>query len=82
MEYLIKTYTNENEMVLDFTMGSGTTGIAAKAEGFGFVGIEREAEYMEIAKARIEKCKKKLFNWKEHYELQRMVKLGWRHGAA
>jgi DNA modification methylase len=35
-------------------MGSGTTGIAAKAEGFGFVGIEREADYVEIAMARIE----------------------------
>ena len=39
---------------LDPFLGSGTTGIAARIEGFNFIGIEREAEYMEIARARIE----------------------------
>ena len=53
MQYLCRLVTPTSGVVLDPFMGSGTTGIAAKAEGFGFVGIEREAEYIEIAKARI-----------------------------
>ena len=55
MEYLIKTYTNENETVLDFTMGSGTTGVACKNLNRNFIGIELDKEYFEIAKDRIEK---------------------------
>jgi len=54
MEYLIKTYTNEGETVLDFTMGSGTTGIAAKNLNRNFIGIELDEEYFRIAKERIE----------------------------
>ena len=54
MEYLIKTYTNENETVLDFTMGSGTTGVACKNLNRDFIGIELDKEYFEIAKKRIE----------------------------
>ena len=54
MEYLIKTYTNEGETVLDFTMGSGTTGVAAKNLGRGFIGIELDETYFNIAKERIE----------------------------
>ena len=54
MEYLIKTYTNENETVLDFTMGSGTTGIACKNLNRKFIGIEMDDKYFEIAKNRIE----------------------------
>lgn len=54
MEYLIKTYTNEGETVLDFTMGSGSTGIACKNTGRNFIGIELDKEYFEIAKRRIE----------------------------
>lgn len=54
MEYLIKTYTNENETVLDFTMGSGTTGIACKNLNRKFIGIEMDKNYFEIAKKRIE----------------------------
>ena len=54
MEDLIKTYTNEGETVLDFTMGSGTTGVAAVRLQRRFIGIEMDAEYFEIAKTRIE----------------------------
>jgi len=53
MEYLIKTYTQEGETVLDFCMGSGTSGIAAKNTGRKFIGIEKDAEYFEIAKQRL-----------------------------
>ena len=54
MEYLIKTYTNEGETVLDFTMGSGTTGVAAKNLNRSFIGIELDETYFNIAKDRIE----------------------------
>jgi len=54
MEYLIKTYTNENETVLDFTMGSGTTGVACKNLNRNFIGIEQDEKYFQIAKQRIE----------------------------
>ena len=53
MEYLIKTYTNEGETALDFTMGSGTTGVACMNTGRDFIGIEREDEYFDIALHRI-----------------------------
>jgi site-specific DNA-methyltransferase (adenine-specific) len=53
MEYLIKTYTNEGETVLDFTMGSGTTGVAAKNLNRPFIGIELDPDYFKIASDRI-----------------------------
>ena len=53
MEYLIKTYTNKDELVLDFTMGSGTTGIACKNLDRKFIGIELDSNYFDIAKGRI-----------------------------
>ena len=53
MEYLIKTYTNENETVLDFTMGSGSTGVACANTNRKFIGVERDLEYFNIAKERI-----------------------------
>ena len=53
MEYLIKTYTNENETVLDFTMGSGSTGVACKNTNRNFIGIEMDAKYFDIATERI-----------------------------
>ena len=54
MEYLIKTYTNQNETVLDFTMGSGSTGVAAKNLNRKFIGIEMDKGYFNIAQDRIE----------------------------
>jgi site-specific DNA-methyltransferase (adenine-specific) len=54
MQYLVRLITPPNGIVLDPFCGSGTTGIAAKIEGFNFVGIEMDEEYYKIAKARIE----------------------------
>ena len=56
MEYLIKTYTNEGETVLDFTMGSGTTGVACKFLNRNFIGIENDLEDFKIAENRIKKA--------------------------
>jgi site-specific DNA-methyltransferase (adenine-specific) len=53
MEYMIKTYTNEGETVLDFTMGSGTTGVACKNLNRHFIGIELDTEYFKIAEKRV-----------------------------
>jgi len=53
LEYLIKTYSNENEIVLDNCMGSGTTGVACKNLNRSFIGIEMDDKYFEIAKERI-----------------------------
>lgn len=55
MEYMIKTYTNEDETVLDFTMGSGTTGLACLKTGRNFIGIELEDKYFNIAHDRLKK---------------------------
>ena len=52
MEYLIKTYTNENETVLDFTMGSGSTGVACKNTNRNFIGIEKDENYYNVAVQR------------------------------
>lgn len=54
MEYLIKTYTNEGETVLDFTMGSGTTGVACKNLNRSFIGIEKDEKYFQLASDRID----------------------------
>jgi len=53
MEFLVKTYTNENDTVLDFCMGSGTTGIACKKLNRNFIGIENNFNYFRIAENRI-----------------------------
>ncbi len=53
MRYLIRTYSPDGGIVLDNTMGSGTTGVAAELEGREFIGIEKDPAYFEIAKARI-----------------------------
>lgn len=54
MEYMIKTYTNEGDTVLDFAMGSGTTGVACKNLNRNFIGIEKDPSYFKIASERIE----------------------------
>jgi len=55
-ENLIKTYTNENEIILDNCIGSGTTAIAAHNTGRFFIGIEKEPKYVEIARKRVEQA--------------------------
>lgn len=59
MKRLIRNSTNENEVVLDLFMGSGSTGVAAMHENRKFIGIEKEQDYFEIAKNRIESALKK-----------------------
>ena len=54
LNWLIMTYSNQNDVVLDFTMGSGSTGVSSKLTGRSFVGIEKDKDYFEIAKKRID----------------------------
>lgn len=56
MEYLIRTYTKEGETVLDFTMGSGTCGVACVNTGRNFIGIELDPDYFAIAERRIQEA--------------------------
>jgi site-specific DNA-methyltransferase (adenine-specific) len=58
MEYLIKTYTNEGEIVLDFTMGSGSTGVACVNTKRSFIGIEQDDKYFAIAQNRIDNAQR------------------------
>ena len=58
LEYLIKTYTKENETVLDFTMGSGSTGVACVNTNRDFIGIELDRDYFDISKHRIQEASK------------------------
>ena len=60
LEYLIKTYTNKADKVLDNCMGSGSTGVAAINTGRKFIGIELDKEYFNIAEKRINKVKERL----------------------
>ena len=60
LEYLVKTYTQENDIVLDFTMGSGSTGVACKNLDRNFIGIEKDDYYFEVAKARIKEDTERL----------------------
>ncbi len=57
LKYLIKTYTNEGQLVLDNTMGSGSTGVACVNTNRSFVGIEKDGDYFNIAKKRINEAK-------------------------
>ena len=59
LEYLIKTYTNEDEVVLDATMGSGSTGVAAVNTGRDFIGFEKEQNFFEISQKRIAEAQAK-----------------------
>lgn len=61
LEYLIKTFTNEDDIVLDNTMGSGSTGVACMNTNRNFIGIEKDEKYFDIAKSRINDAGKKLF---------------------
>ena len=60
LEYLIKTYSNENDLILDNCMGSGSTGVACMNLNRKFIGIEKEEKYFNIAKERIEKAEKEV----------------------
>ena len=70
LEWLIKTYTNEGDLVLDFTMGSGSTGVACLNTNRKFIGIELDKKYFNIAKQRIEEAEnnKISFELGEAYE--------------
>ena len=61
MEYLVRTYTNNGDTVLDNTMGSGTTGLACLNTNRKFIGIEKEKEYFDIAKKRLRTVQARLF---------------------
>ena len=70
IEYLIKTFSNEGDTILDFTMGSGTTGVACINLNRNFIGIEKDPKYFEIAKDRIYKAsciQEKLESYKEEW---------------
>lgn len=62
LEYLIRTYTDEGDTVLDNCMGSGSTGVAAVNTNRSFIGIELDEHYFEIAKGRIEQAEKERCN--------------------
>lgn len=61
MEYLVRTYTNEGDLVLDNTMGSGTTGVACVNANRKFIGIEKDSGYFDVAKGRLEAAFAKRF---------------------
>jgi site-specific DNA-methyltransferase (adenine-specific) len=53
MKYLVRTYSNEGDVILDFCCGSGTTGIAAAQTGRNFIGFDSDANYVAIARRRL-----------------------------
>ena len=68
-EFFIKTYSNENDVILDFTMGSGTTGIACLNTHRKFIGIEKDDKYFELAKKRIEEYRNQLESKNEELKI-------------
>ena len=68
MEYLIKTYSNEGETILDFTMGSGTTMLACQNLNRKGIGIELDENYFNIAKERIERLTAKILTEQRRYD--------------
>ncbi len=62
MDYLVCTHSSQGDTVLDFTMGSGTTGVACVNTGRKFIGIERDESYFSIAESRINAANKELMN--------------------
>lgn len=62
LEYLIKTYTNEGDAVLDNCMGSGSTGVACMNLNRNFIGMELDKKYYDIAKERIENANSQIHN--------------------
>ena len=65
LEYLIKTYSNEGDTILDFTMGSGSTGVACMNTGRKFIGVEKEEKYFKIAEERIKEASNNLNKFME-----------------
>ena len=61
LNWLIMTYSNENDIVLDFTMGSGSTGVSCKLTNRKFIGVELEKEYYDIAEDRIQRIQDNTF---------------------
>jgi site-specific DNA-methyltransferase (adenine-specific) len=61
LRYLIRTYSQEGETILDNTMGSGSTGVAAILENRSFIGIEKELRFFDIAKRRISEAQSEYF---------------------
>ena len=68
MRWLVRLVTPPGGTVLDPFFGSGTTGIACELEGFSYIGIEKEAEYVAIAEARIENVRKQIDDEKRAFE--------------
>lgn len=62
LEYLIRSHSNENDVILDFCMGSGSTGVACIKTNRRFIGIEKEKEYFDVAQDRIKRAEKKFQN--------------------
>jgi DNA modification methylase len=75
-EYLIRTYTNAGETVLDICMGSGTTGVATIQTGRNFIGIEKEQKYFETASRRIAQAPQPLFTEPPRQPTQRVPDRG------
>lgn len=69
LEYLVKTYTNKRDVVLDNCMGSGSTGVACMNTDRDFIGIELDRNYFDIAKERIENAKKNSANDEKNFAI-------------